>query len=94
MVHRLDATGLVCPAPVLRARRALNGMKTGDVLEVRATDRAGIHDFPAFCATAGHHLLMAREEGDVIVFQIEKGEPEELDLDAADAGGPSPDVSS
>ena len=71
---RLDATGLTCPLPVLKARRLLQKMSKGEVLEVRATDTDTVHDFPAFCQTAGHHLLMVREEEDVLIFEIEKGE--------------------
>lgn len=72
-MNRLDATGLTCPLPVLRARRVLNKMRAGEVLEVRATDADSVRDFPAFCQTAGHHLLMVREEDDVLIFEIEKG---------------------
>lgn len=70
---RLDATGLACPLPILRARRVLNDMADGDILEVRANDTESIRDFPAFCQSAGHHLLMAREENKVYIFEIKKG---------------------
>lgn len=72
-VQHLDASGLKCPMPVLRARRMLDGMAKGDRLVVTATDRAAVHDMPAFCSMSGHNLLMASEEDGKIIFEIEKG---------------------
>ena len=54
--HELDATGLKCPMPVLRARRALKPLAVGERLLVRADDPASAKDFPAFCKTTGHPL--------------------------------------
>lgn len=70
--HFLDATGLKCPLPVLRARRALKALPVGDVLKIAATDPAAIQDFPAFCRAAGHRLLDAADSGGVYSFRIEK----------------------
>jgi len=72
MSRQLDAKGLVCPLPVLRAARLLRGMTAGDLLEVEATDPASARDFPAFCAQAGHRLLAAEVDGEVYRFRIEK----------------------
>lgn len=69
----LDASGLRCPMPVLRTRRALDEMSVGDRITVTATDPAAVHDMPAFCSMAGHNLLMASEENGTIIFEIEKG---------------------
>ena len=55
----LDARGLICPLPILRARKALGGLKAGQTLEVLATDPGAIPDFEAFCRTSGHQLLEA-----------------------------------
>lgn len=71
--EELDASGMLCPLPVLRARRKLDGLNTGDTLIVKATDPASVHDMPAFCAMAGHKLIIAREESDLFVFEIQKG---------------------
>ena len=60
-VYELDATGLKCPMPVLRARRALKPLAAGDSLLVRADDPASAKDFPAFCETTGHVLESASE---------------------------------
>ena len=69
----LDTTGLICPLPVLRARKALKTLAVGEVLEVRASDPASARDFPAFCEAAGHRLLDACEQEGLFLFRIEKG---------------------
>ncbi len=53
----LDATGLLCPLPVLKARRALKPLAPGAVLEVLATDPGAVKDFEHFCSTTGCELL-------------------------------------
>lgn len=72
----LDATGLKCPMPVLRARRALKRMASGEVLEVHADDPAAAKDFPAFCEATGDTLLEAPSEiegnGSTLIFRIQK----------------------
>jgi tRNA 2-thiouridine synthesizing protein A len=68
----LDVKGLKCPLPVLRAKRALNGIDPGAVLEVEATDPAALKDFPAFCEMTGHTLVETRTEGDVFRFVIRR----------------------
>ncbi|MEM7508962.1 MAG: sulfurtransferase TusA family protein [Pseudomonadota bacterium] len=69
----LDATGLLCPLPVLKARKRLKGMDAGAVLEVRADDPAARVDIPHFCAEQGHELLGQRDEdAGVMVFEIRR----------------------
>jgi tRNA 2-thiouridine synthesizing protein A len=68
----LDATGLLCPLPVLKARKALKGLPTGGVLQVLATDKGAAKDFEAFCKTTGNELLSSREEGGTFIFEIRK----------------------
>ena len=67
-----DATGLVCPLPVLRANRKLRELPAGGLLTVRATDPASAQDFPSFCKQTGHELVSATREGDVLIFVIRK----------------------
>ena len=69
----LDATGLKCPLPVLKARKAMKSLAPGDVLRVLATDPGATGDFEHFCQTTGHRLLARSREGDVLIFEIEKG---------------------
>ena len=73
MRYDLDATDLLCPLPVLKARKRLQPLNAGDLLEMRANDPAAIVDVPHFCAEAGHALVETREDGDVQVYVIRKG---------------------
>ncbi len=68
----LDAKGLKCPIPVLRARRAMKPLAPGDVLAVEATDPTSVQDFRAFCKTTGNELLESREDDGVYYFRIRK----------------------
>ena len=68
----LDAKGLRCPLPVLKARKALKDLPVGSILRVLATDPGAIKDFEAFCKTASYRLLGATQAGDVLTFDIEK----------------------
>ena len=69
----VDAEGLVCPWPVLKARKALNPLAAGAVIEVIATDPASYIDIPAFCDTGGHVLLDQRRDGPRFVYRVRKG---------------------
>lgn len=64
MPPMLDLKGLKCPLPVLRARKALNGMAPGEELVVLVTDPAAPDDFRAFCDQSGHCLVGIEAEGD------------------------------
>jgi tRNA 2-thiouridine synthesizing protein A len=69
----LDATGLLCPLPVLKARRALKPLAPGAVLEILATDPGATKDFEHFCQTTGCELIEASEEpGGVLRFRLKK----------------------
>jgi len=69
----LDTCGLLCPLPVLKARKRLMVMAPGSVLVVRATDRASILDMPHFCAEAGHVYLGLEDDGAVLVHRLQRG---------------------
>ena len=71
--EELDCGGLLCPLPVLRARKRLLAMEGGRVLRVQTTDRMALVDLPHFCAEAGHDYLEAGEEGEVAVHLIRRG---------------------
>jgi len=68
----LDTKGLKCPLPVLKARKAIKGLTPGTVLRVLATDPGAIGDFKHFCDTTGNLLLAQREDGGILIFDIEK----------------------
>ena len=68
----LDTTGLNCPLPVLKARRALRRLNAGDELEVLATDPGAIKDFQTFAQSTGHALLQWNEADGVFSFLLRK----------------------
>jgi tRNA 2-thiouridine synthesizing protein A len=68
----LDCEGLLCPLPVLRARKRLLAMAPGQVLALRATDRMALVDVPHFCAQAGHDLLAVQTIGAVTTYTIRR----------------------
>ncbi|MBR9891848.1 sulfurtransferase TusA family protein [bacterium] len=70
--HELDARGLLCPLPVLKARKRLQGMQSGQVLRIVATDPAAVIDVPHFCTEAGHAFLGASEVQDAQAYLIRK----------------------
>lgn len=69
----IDAVGLLCPLPVLKARKALLDMPVGAVLRLIASDPAAIIDVPHFCVEAGHTFLSAEDVGDTQVYLIQRG---------------------
>jgi len=70
--HTLDALGLLCPLPVLKARKRLSSLASGQVLEMIADDPAAIIDVPHFCAEAGHTLVEQSEENGILRFSIRR----------------------
>ena len=68
----LDVKGLSCPLPVLKAKKRLKAMKSGDTLVVRATDPGSVKDFEAFAGLTGHDLLSSTEDGGVFTFELRR----------------------
>jgi tRNA 2-thiouridine synthesizing protein A len=71
-VHTLDARGLNCPLPILRTRKAMAGLQSGEVLEVVSTDPGSVKDMTSFCSQTGHELLEQVEAAGDFVFRIRK----------------------
>jgi tRNA 2-thiouridine synthesizing protein A len=69
----LDCAGLLCPLPVLRARKRLLALPAGTVLAVRTTDAMALVDLPHFCAEAGHDYLDCSTDGQVTLHRIRRG---------------------
>ncbi|WP_404459054.1 sulfurtransferase TusA family protein [Oceanobacillus kapialis] len=69
----LDAKGLACPMPIVKTKKAMNDLNSGDVLEVQATDKGAKSDLAAWAKSGGHELLKDTEEDDVFKFWIKKG---------------------
>lgn len=69
----VDARGLMCPLPLLRLKKALQGLESGRVVRVLATDPAAVLDFGVFVEQAGHGLLERCDADGVLYFLIRKG---------------------
>ncbi len=69
----LDAKGLACPIPIVKTKKAMTELETGQVLEVHTTDKGAKNDLPAWTKSGGHELLKHEEENGVLKFWIKKG---------------------
>jgi tRNA 2-thiouridine synthesizing protein A len=73
MANRMiDAKGLNCPLPILRAKKALKEVQVGETLEVLATDPGSVADFQAFCRATGNELVASTEENQIYRFVIKR----------------------
>jgi len=68
----LDARGLNCPLPILRAKKALTGMQSGQVLKIVATDPGSVRDFQNFCKQTGNELLSHAEMQKEFTFYMKR----------------------
>jgi tRNA 2-thiouridine synthesizing protein A len=71
-METLDASGLKCPLPVLKAKKALKSVTPGEDLTVIATDPGAVEDFVTFCATTGDVLVSSKADDGVFTFVIRK----------------------
>ncbi|OKL37792.1 sulfurtransferase TusA family protein [Domibacillus mangrovi] len=69
----LDAKGFACPMPIVKTKKAMNELETGQVLEIHATDKGAKADLTAWAKSGGHDLVNQAEEDDVLKFWIKKG---------------------
>ena len=67
----LDLTGLKCPLPILKTKKALAQMQAGEVITVLATDAGAPDDFAAFCRQTGHVLLESTQEGEIFTLVVQ-----------------------
>ena len=70
--RELDASGLNCPLPILRAKKALGEMEQGQVLKIIAADQGSVKDFEAFSRQTGNPLLSSAEEAGKFIFMLQK----------------------
>ncbi len=68
----LDAKGLNCPLPILKAKKALGTLAVGEVLEIHATDPGSVKDFEAFCRQTGNELVSSTKDANVFKFEIKR----------------------
>ena len=69
----LDAKGLACPMPIVKTRKAINELASGEVLEIHATDKGAKNDLTAWAKSTGHELVKTDEDNGVFKFWIKKG---------------------
>ncbi|HRM22206.1 MAG TPA: sulfurtransferase TusA family protein [Neisseria sp.] len=67
----LDLTGLKCPLPILKTKKALAQMQAGEVITVLATDAGAPDDFAAFCRQTGHVLLESTQAGEIFTLVVQ-----------------------
>ncbi|MBM7707625.1 TusA-related sulfurtransferase [Chryseomicrobium aureum] len=69
----LDAKGLACPMPIVKTRKEMKELESGQILEILATDKGAKADMTAWAKSGGHELLDTQEEDGVLKFWIKKG---------------------
>lgn len=74
MTEELDAIGLLCPLPVLKARKRLMSLEVGDLLVLHTDDPAAVVDVPHFCAESGHALETSMESPQGMIWHIRKSD--------------------
>jgi len=72
VAQELDARGLNCPLPILRAKKSISNLASGEVLRITATDPGSVKDFESFCKQTGNALLSSIEDNGAFVFDIQK----------------------
>jgi tRNA 2-thiouridine synthesizing protein A len=68
----LDASGLACPMPIIKTKKAMDGMKVGEILKIISTDPGSVSDMQAWTGKTGHEMLSHEESGGKYVFYIKK----------------------
>ncbi len=70
--EELDTSGLNCPMPILKAKKAISSLSAGQILRVISTDPGSLKDFQAFAKQTGHELLEAREDNSIFFYLLKK----------------------
>ncbi|MCY9667544.1 sulfurtransferase TusA family protein [Paenibacillus alginolyticus] len=68
----VDTKGMACPMPIVKAKKALDGLQTGQIMEVLSTDKGSINDFQAWVKQTKHELIKHEEENGVFKFYVKK----------------------
>ncbi len=69
----LDAKGLACPMPIVKTKKEMEIIESGEILEIHATDKGAKSDLTAWAKSGGHELLQDSEEDGVLKFWVQKG---------------------
>ncbi|MCR6097148.1 sulfurtransferase TusA family protein [Salipaludibacillus agaradhaerens] len=68
----LDATGLACPMPIVKTKKEIENMTSGQIIEIHATDKGAKNDFAAWVKASGHKILADEDDNGLLKFWIEK----------------------
>lgn len=68
----LDAKGLACPMPIVKTKKAMDELSSGEILEIQATDKGAKSDLVAWATSGAHELISDKEENGVFTFYIKK----------------------
>ncbi|WP_342561092.1 sulfurtransferase TusA family protein [Paenibacillus sp. FSL R7-0345] len=68
----VDTKGMACPMPIVKAKKALDGLESGQVMEVQSTDKGSINDFQAWVKQTKHELLKHEEDNGIYKFFVKK----------------------
>lgn len=79
----VDATGLACPMPVVKTKKAIETLQPGQVLEVLATDKGSLADIQAWANATGHHYIGNTQEQNIFKHYIRKADPNEVKEDVS-----------
>ncbi len=69
----IDAKGLACPMPIVKAKKGIDSIESGQVMELQTTDKGSMNDFQAWVKQTKHELIEAKEENGVFTFLVKKG---------------------
>lgn len=72
VIRSIDAKGLSCPMPVIKAKRGISEIEMGEVIEVLSTDPGSMADFKAWARSTGHELLLSQENAGVFTYHIRR----------------------
>lgn len=72
ITQTLDAKGLACPMPIVKTKKEIDAINSGEILEVLVTDKGALNDFTAWAAAGGHTIVEQKEEAGVLYFYIQK----------------------
>ena len=71
-IYDLDLSGLECPLPILKTKKKLNEISSGDIINISCTDPGSQRDFEAFARQTGHQLIESKQEGNFFQFKLKK----------------------
>ncbi|WP_020619257.1 sulfurtransferase TusA family protein [Paenibacillus daejeonensis] len=69
----VDAKGLACPMPIVKAKKGIDALQSGQTMELHTTDKGSMSDFKAWVNQSKHELIAAREENGIFTFLVKKG---------------------